>query len=288
MPGIKIMLAPYRFACPFLALAIFPVVASHCEAQTYSDAERHFSIELPNGWQVMSKSEVDQINGLVGGRFMSGGVRYDGGLRKKSARFGGFPYVLIQSMPGPASGASFEEIEKSLSVDLRAPIKDAQGRMGDLLHDLKIGQPVLDRKSKCVILQTQSSVQGVGAAKGLSMGHLGKNHVVFIHCYSKAEDFEACLQTFKNINDWFSFDRGYDFKPGTGSVGLFSWQGAGRGGMIGGAIGLMVGLASYFFRLISQTGTSKGSVKGTALTLNNSRTNAGTSSLPKMPGNWPE
>jgi hypothetical protein len=250
------MPAPHRFISPLLAIAMMPMLAGRCVGQTYRDDERHFSIELPKGWQPMTKSELAQVNSTIGGGFL-GGVHYDGGLRHSSDRLGKFPYVLIQSVKGPPSGASFEEIEKSLSIDLRAPIKEAQGRFGDVVRDLKIGQPALDRKSKVVIMNTQSTVNGVGATKGLSMGHLGRDNIVFIHCYAKANEFNDCLASFTRINDWFSFDRGYDFKPGTGSIGFLSWGGAGRGGLVGGAIGLIVGLVSFFVRMINKPSTPK-------------------------------
>jgi hypothetical protein len=251
------MLPPLRIVSPLLALVILPIVTGRCEAQSYRDDDRHFSIELPRGWQPMSKTEIDQVNFLIGGRFAGMGVRYDGGLRTKSGKLGAYPYVLIQSSAGPPTGASIEEIEKSLLVDLSGPIKEAQKKGGDLVRDMKIVQPVFDRKSNCVITHTQSTVPGLGAVKGLTVGHIGKYSIIFIHCYAKAENYDACENTFRNINDWFSFDRGYEFKPGHGSVGLFGWQGAGRGGMVGGAVGLMVGLATYLIRLFSQSQTSK-------------------------------
>ncbi len=246
----------YRFVSPLLAIAMVPILAGRCQAQTYRDDARHFSIELPRGWQAMTKAELAQVNSAIGGRFL-GGVHYDGGLRHSAERVGSFPYVLIQSVKGPPSGASFEELEKALAVDFSAPLKEAQGRFSDVIRDLKVGQPALDRQSKVVIMHTQSTVNGVGATKGLSMGHLGRDNIVFIHCYAKADEFNACLPNFTRINDWFSFDRGYDFKPGKGSVGLFAWSGAGRGGLMGGAIGLMVGLVSFFIRMLNKPGTPK-------------------------------
>jgi hypothetical protein len=251
------MPARCRLVSPFLALAIIPALAGRCPAQSYRDDQRHFSIELPTGWQVMTTSEIDQVNKLLGGRLIGTNIHYDGGLRKKTGQLGSLPYALIQAVSGPPTGASFEELEKTLSANMSAPIKEAQGRMADLVRDIKIGDRVLNRESKCIVFRTQSTVPGVGTVKGLSMGHLGRDNIVFIHCYAKAEDYDACAPTFRRINEWFSFDRGYDFKQGSGSAGLFSWHGAGRSGIVGGAIGLMVGLASFLFRIVSKSGTPR-------------------------------
>ena len=250
------MLLRTRLVSSALALGVIATLAGNCEAQSYRDDAKHFTVELPKGWEVMTQSEMAQVNSLIGARTLGMGVHYDAGLRHKSARLGSLPYVLIQVMPGPPNGASYEELEKSLSIDLKGPLKDAQGRMGDVIREMDVGQPALDRKSLCVIMRTQSSVANVGVVKGMSMGHIGKDNVVFIHCYAKAEDFDTSVPTFTRINEWFSFDRGYDFKPGKGGVGLFSWTETGHGGMIGGAVGLMVGVAGFFFRLLARSGTS--------------------------------
>ena len=124
---------------------------------------------------------------------------------------------------------------------MKAPIKEVQGRLGDLVKDLKIGQPVLNRESNCVILRTHITVPGFGDVKGFSIGHLGKYNTVFVHGYAKAADFDACLPIFRRTNDWFSFDRGYDFKPGSGASMGFSWRSVGRCSIVGGIIGLLVG-----------------------------------------------
>ena len=249
------MLLRTRLVSLVLALSLIAILAGRCEAQNYRDADKHFTVELPKGWEVMSKSEMAQVNSLISGR-IGRGVHYDAGLRHNSARLGSLPYVLIQVMRGPPSGASYEELEKSLPIDLKEPIKEAQGRMGDIVREMKVGQPVLDRKSLCVVMRTESSVANIGVVKGVSMGHLGKDNIVFIHCYATAKEFDSSVPTFTHINEWFSFDRGYDFKPGKGSIGLFSWTGsAGHGGVIGGAIGLMVGVAGFLFRLLAKSGT---------------------------------
>ena len=176
----------------------------------------------------MTKGEIAQVNSTIGGRFL-GGVHYDGGLRHSADRLGRFPYVLIQVVKGPPSGASFEELEKSLAVDFSAPLKDAQGRLGDVIRDLKVGQPALDRKSKVVIMHTQSTVNGVGATKCLSTGHLGKDNIVFIHCYAKASEFSACLPNFTRINDWFSVRPRLRFQAGQRKRRDIRLEGSGPG-----------------------------------------------------------
>lgn len=250
------MPARCRLVSPLLAVAMVLSLAGWGAAQSYRDDQHHFTVELPTGWQVMPKSEIDQVNTLLGGRMIGHNIHYDAGLRKKTGRLGSFPYVLIQTVSGPPRGASFEEIEKSLSIDMKMPVKEVQGRLGDLVGDVKIGQPVLNRESKCIVLKTQSTVPGIGEVKGFSIGHLGKDSMVFIHGYAKGVDYDASMPTFRRINDWFSFDKGYDFKPGSGSS-AFSFGGGGRGAIVGGAIGLLVGVCSYFFRLMSQSGRTK-------------------------------
>ena len=105
-------------------------------------------------------------------------------------------------------------------------------------------------------MKTQSTVRE-SATSRIRIRHLGPGQRVFIHGYARAVDFDASMPIFRRINDWFSFDRGYDFKPGKGSSALFSFGGVGRGAIIGGAVGLLVGVGSYLFRLMSQSGSTK-------------------------------
>jgi hypothetical protein len=228
------------------------MLASPAPAQTYRNEQKHFSIELPKEWVVMPQSELDQINARLGGGVL-GGVRYEGGLRKKGARLGAYPYVLIQCQAGPPSGASYADIEKSLAIDMKAPIKEVKGRLGDLAKDLQIGQPVLSRESNCVILRTQITVPGIGDVKGFSVGHLGKSNSVFVHCYALDKDFDAAMPVFRRINDWFSFDKGYDFKPGAGGTIGFSWSSVGRSAVVGGIVGLLVVGGGFLFRSLSRS-----------------------------------
>jgi hypothetical protein len=246
------MMGCSRFVIPGLTLCMGITLASPGAAQTYHDDQHHYSIELPRGWIAMPQKEVDQVNARLGGGLLGGGVHYDAGLRKSSGRLGTFPYALIQTVPSPPGGSSYQEIEKSLAVDLKTPIKEARGRLGDLVKDLKVGQPVLNRETNCIILRTQITAPGVGEVKGFSVGHLGRDNVVFVHCYAKGNDFDAAMPVFRRINDWFSFDKGYDFKPGAGGAARFSWSSVGRSSIIGGAVGLIVGLAGFLIRFLAQ------------------------------------
>jgi hypothetical protein len=244
-----------------LAVALATIFAERSAAQHCHDDERHFSIDLPKGWQMMPRPELEQINRLIAGRMLSVPVHYDAGLRRTMNRPGSFPYVLIQCMKTP-SGASYEELERALAVELGAPLQEAQGKVGDIVREMQVGQPVLDRKTNRVIMHTESNVNGVGAAKGLTIGHLGKNDIVFVHSYAKAEDFDSSFPTFTYINDWLYFDKGFEFKPDTGSARSLSWWSVGGSGVIGAVVGLAVGLGGLLFRLMSQPGSKASSKRG--------------------------
>lgn len=236
-----------RYALLAIPVLLLTAFAPRAQAETYRDEKRHFTIDLPSNWQVMSSSEVNQINRLTGGRLLGMGVTFDSGLRCKGTQPGTYPYVLIQTQKGPPNGTSFEEIEQQLSHDLSAPVQEAKQRLGDLIRDVSLSQPVFDRKTMCVVLRTRTNVMGIGVVQGLSIGHLGKDQVVFVHAYAKEAEFPGCLSKFETINDYVSFDRGYEFTPGTGSAGGASLSSATISTLVGGFIALTVIVGGYLY-----------------------------------------
>jgi hypothetical protein len=121
-----------------LAVALATIFAERSAAQHYHDDERHFSIDLPKGWKMMPRPELEQISRLIAGRMLSVPVHYDAGLRWTMNRPGSFPYVLIQCMKTPSGASSYEELERALAVELSAPLLEAQGKVGDIVRDMQV------------------------------------------------------------------------------------------------------------------------------------------------------
>jgi hypothetical protein len=217
-------------------------------AAPYRDAARHFTLDLPQGWEALSPEELNQINTAVKQLKAPQPIRYETGFRRSDSDPGSYPFVLLQVQTANTTGASYEELEKALSRDLNAPLKELQGQLTDVVKDMSIGTAVLDRTRNRVLVRMQMNVAGEGPVQGLSVGHLGKDGLVFLHCYATAPEFERWLPTFNQLNDSFRYDAGYTFTPGSGSIWRKIGGGAFNGAIIGGVAGGLAALVAALFR----------------------------------------
>jgi hypothetical protein len=158
-------------------------------------------------------------------------------------------------MPRNTAGVSYEQIERELSRDFSGTVKKVEGKLSDLGKNLDVGKPALDRQTNRVYNRLQMDVALVGRVNGLSVGTLGKDGVVFLHCYAKGADFDRLLPTFNTMVDNFHYDPGYDFVPGKPGAVAFDFKGALGGGVSGGMIGGAAGgLVALGFALARRSG----------------------------------
>jgi hypothetical protein len=231
------------FMLSFKTTVIFALAMLAClvsvrpiQAETYRDKTHHFEIDLPAGWVPMSDSELSQINSFANMR-MGGAVTYLQGFRRKGTRLGTFPYALVQFKEGSIN-ASYDEIESSFARELPGAIKKAEGSLSDLASNIAVGNAVLDRLHDRIVIRLEMDVTGIGKAQCLSVGHIGSEGMVFVHCYAQDKAFASCLRSFNDLNDGFEYDEGYNFKPGQGGGAFASGL---RGGVIGAVGALVVG-----------------------------------------------
>jgi hypothetical protein len=224
-------------------------------AESYRDKERHFTVDLPQGWQVMTDQELAQINQAaqsLGSPFMK--VQYVQGFHPKGSVLGSLPYILVQAKDGKTSG-TYEDIENGLARELPGAIKKAEGSLANLVKDVSVGSAILDREHNRVIFRVQMTIAGIGPAQAISVGHIGSGGVVFIHSYSKESDFDKHLPTFTKMNDSFEYDKGYTFTPSENpfqklwqGMGMGALGGAAKGAIAGAIFGLLVGSVIYVIR----------------------------------------
>jgi hypothetical protein len=231
------------------AAAVLLGSAGPLSARPYRDANLHCALELPADWDEMTPDELGQIREFAR---QSGGmnVNFTAGFRPRNSPPGSYPYVLVQWQKVNTAGASYDQIERELARELKSPLKHVKGPLKDLVENVSIGSPVLDRERSRYLLRMQMQVPGAGAVEALSVGHLGKDGVVSVHGYAESGRFAHWLPTFTQLNDSFQYDGGYGFTPGSGS-GILS--GAARGAWIGALVGALLGLVAWLRRKWKKT-----------------------------------
>jgi hypothetical protein len=235
------------------ALAAIIAIAANASAGEYRNEAHRFSMTIPDDWVEIPAAEIASTNAEVARRNFGTKVEYIAGFRQTARGFGMAPYILIQPLPNSIRGASYDELERSLSRELGTEIKNAEGAIADLGKNLQVGSAALDRSKNRVVIRLQMDVVGQGRTQTLSVGHLGAERIIMVHAYAIEQEFQGALPTFERINDSFRFDPGHQFTPGSGGFWGNVGRGAGRGALIGAIVGLVIGL----FVLIAKVARKK-------------------------------
>ena len=232
-----------------VTVLVMVLSASVGAAGEYRNDEFHFSLTIPNDWAEISRAELNAINARAAQRAPIK-VEFIAGFRHTKPDFTGSPYILVQPLQGSIRGASYEELERSLERELGTSMKQAEGAIADLARNLKVGSAVLDRSRNQMVMRLQMDVVGGGRLQSLSVGHLGADCVIMVHAYAADPTFPRWVQTFDQINSTFRYDPGNTFNPGVARVGFWGnvGNGAMRGALIGGGVGLMAGLIALVLR----------------------------------------
>ncbi len=229
-------------------------VSRPAAADEYRNDSRHCAFEYPDTWCPITKDALAKMNALANQRPSGPKVQYVTGFQRRGQPPLSPPYILVQPVPTPKDSASYEEIEKSLAREFKTELKkvmsDANHPLSAVLKDVSTGTPVLDRATNRIILRIDANVPGVGKMQGLSVGFIGSQDIVFLHCYALDSEFDKYLPVFQGLFDTFKFDNGYEFKPGPGSSSILGNAGGGaiRGGLIGGIIGGLVALPVWLMQ----------------------------------------
>jgi hypothetical protein len=204
-----------REATSFFVGLTLLALTGRSSAEEYRDAARHFTITLPGGWGQIPAEALARVNQQVKARMEA--VQYATGFQEVKRLPLSFPYVLVQIQAAPPPGTSYEQIERELGAKLQAGVRKAEGSLADVLKNVSVGSAALDRTKNRIYMNMQMEVAGVGKVRSLSVGALGSEHVVFIHCYAPENEIEERSPVFNQIVDSFTFEPGYEFKPDSGS-----------------------------------------------------------------------
>jgi hypothetical protein len=238
-------------------------------AERFKDQNRHYSLKLVPGWVPFNKQALENANKFARERSPGGpfapSITYEGGFHLQNQPATSFPYILTQwqSLPSSASGESWEDIEKSLgAADLKGIGEKVEAKLNDLVKNVQMGKPVLDRERGRIIMHMQTD-SPLGKLQAFSVGYIGKEGILFLHCYDKALTYNATVGNFQAMVDSFEFEPGYAFEPGSGRKGIGGLsipgvapevENAVNMGVAGAAVGLFVGGLVWIFQQMRRAG----------------------------------
>ena len=205
MSPIAISVASCR-SVPWAALALGVLLnlmgGGLAPAEIYRDRERHYEIALPREWRPMDAALPKKTN-----------IQYTAGFVTSRGLMNA-PYILVQEQSVPTLGASLDEIEAEVRKGLPAGLKQARSKLGASITDLDINEIIFDRDKRRILMSLQISAGPGQTLRAQSCGMIGKEKVLFFHCYSPLKQFAEHQPTFQSIQNSFCFDLGYTYEPG--------------------------------------------------------------------------
>ena len=121
-----------------------------------------------------------------------------------------YPYLLLQWHSGDTSGA-YRKLEEKMSEGMREAKRKLRGQASELLKDIEMGEPVVDREQNRILVQMESEVALVGTIRALLVMRLGARGVAQQNFYAEADDFETYLPQFMQMADSLQFAEGHRY-----------------------------------------------------------------------------
>lgn len=224
-----------------MGVAVAMACSSGVHAETYRDAVRGWSIDLPPGWVAASPEAVKTMDEQIGAAFkQSKGFTFIASFSKSKSWAPNAPYVIMQFTPIDFSNASREDVEKAFqalaTTDIgRQASAATTGPVSDLLKDAKVGSAILDPMNRVLVT---FDLPGPPALKGQQVGLIAKDGMIQMNWYDLAEKPLATPAEFDAMAASFRLDPDRAWTPATGGGGVMS--GAVRGAIIGACVGLVL------------------------------------------------
>ena len=194
-----------------VAAAVVVACAAPALAQTVHRSPDHWSITIPDGWELDTGERLAAFNqaatDLAATMQGAPAVKYTALLIPKQPDG---RYILLQTQPGFPPGARLSDLQAVLDESSRR----VQGELKQASVDSTFA-PVLDRERSRVIMTGRVVVPGQDPSGMLSITNFGVANNVLVHAYAPETAFAAARPALEAIADSFAFDPGhaYEFRP---------------------------------------------------------------------------
>jgi hypothetical protein len=201
-------------AWQYLAFALVMLSWREARVEEHRDAGRHYSFQVPNGWTKFAPEAIALMNAMGKGVF-------DTGYQPADQLPGDFPYFVVQPTTVNLVRHSYPEIERGLAK--LNPIGSPKGNQafGPVVSNATITSFAFDKSKNRAVVRAELNVLD-RKVRGTSYAMVGKNAIIWLHCYALDDEFEGSLQTFNSVAESFRYDQGFEFVPGPGGESFSS------------------------------------------------------------------
>lgn len=232
-----------------IAFVLFGVVVSFgfsnfALAQSqYSDSVDHYSFTLPNEWEEIPKSVIDQYIDEVVRQTQGQRMEYAAGFQLAKKDYFQYPYILIQEHD--VNTPSYSQLEGAFNDnDYQSSVQQKTAEYSELLTNAKLEKPFVDKERNIIFMNIQIDVANVGKINGLIAMFLGKQGITQLTFYAVSNEYSRWLPVFNSIIDSFQYETAYAYDPvkavKNDSPSLF--EGVAEKGLTGAITGGIIGL----------------------------------------------
>ena len=226
-----------------LLLVILLSAATLAGAGEHINSDLHYSFTLPDDWIEIPEKVLTQTMLKAAETTEMEPQRYEAGYQGAGGPYFTYPYLLVQHFP--LNDAPIGEIRRALK-DAGAGETMKELRIEELSKSAGPGGPVADPSRKAVFMTMKNDYAGVGEVQTLIASFPGAEGIANVYFYTLSDDFEGRLPAFQGVIDSFKFDDGYEF-DWSGAEASY-WAGIAKRGLVGAAVGCVVGLLYALFR----------------------------------------
>ncbi|MFA5810784.1 MAG: hypothetical protein WC956_00460 [bacterium] len=180
----------------------------------YSNKDLHYKLKLPEGWEEIPKSAIDEASASVkaSSNIISAKlIKFDAAFQKKANAYFTFPYLLISNRIDDTQ--TLGELKNSLLEELSAT-KQKQGTLASIAEEMKMKfnnwNLNVDETRKRIIV-TFDADSAVGGLRASIVSIPGKYGTVMLNIYSYKEPDYSDVKDINYIMDNFAFDRDAEY-----------------------------------------------------------------------------
>jgi hypothetical protein len=204
-------------------------------AEVHHDPAWHYTVELPADWGLAPQAAITQLNSLAK-KGMATANSCDKAFQARGAAPLSYPHVLVQARKFKPGGMSYEDIEEECAKLGKGDVKKIEGGFSQVLRNVRPGTVVVDRASHRIITRSEA-----GQLEVLSVGMIGAEGIVFLHCCAPKNSFDGAMPIFDKILESFSFEPGHTYEPKQAALGV-AGNAALEGALVGVVAGAFVGM----------------------------------------------
>jgi hypothetical protein len=192
------------------AAGILCLLATTAYAQPparYENPTLHYSVSIPDGWEEVPRDVLDEVAGLVEQETGITQQRYEAGFQKAADQWFAYPYVIIQHHR--VGNATFEDLAKAFNA---MPVSKVLDRLKeqDVVSNMQLSGATIDTDRGLILLPVSMEVAEIGPVRGLSAFKRGREGLVQLSFYARADEFSRYRATIATLLSSLTFAQGYD------------------------------------------------------------------------------